>query len=286
MAKYCLSCGAAMEDGANICTRCGKMISVDVAHSMQSNGSIVPPIYQSELQGKYSQANVQRNDLSQKRRHIILILLVFIAIVFLLWYKFLAVPKLTEEECNSILSKNMQEEKEELEGLFVEKGNHEPIDFAITEISQNGLEADVTCRLSAKYKYATCEILYWYHMSYSNDSKSWQQGEEDDKEIKWNYHDLEGVWQEKDWHQSITIESDDGPSVLSVEKIEDGYRFTATDNWVDKYQGTQLEVTMDEVNSSTTGSVALFPKGYQSEMYFQRYNLSPDEGITDMEKVE
>lgn len=76
---------------------------------------------------------------------------------------------------------------------------------------------------------------------------------------------------------------------MTVEKIDGGYKFTATENWVSETLGSVVEIKMDELGSQDQiihdGSAGLFAKGYQSEQSFQRYNLSPEEGITDMEKI-
>lgn len=262
MSKYCFSCGAANANTANVCARCGKVLC---------SGNIEP-----RYKGKSSIGKIA-------------VVLIAIAALFLL-YNFIVnsrIPSLTREECKDIFFGTIQEEKNELESIYLDGKEHAPIDCDITDIEQNGNEAVVTYKLSARYKYAECDITYRCKCTYIDNSVKWREGEYE-REGNWHYHDLAGVWEERDWYTSATIEFDSGPSVMSVEETEGGYRFTASENWVEQYQGEQIEINMTDLSNSIEGmygSYRIFPKGYQWESSFQCYNLSPEEGITDMEKI-
>lgn len=275
MSKYCISCGAANTETANLCTRCGKIL-----YSMDEGGR--------------TQKSVQMVPATRHNKKIIIIisLLVVFAVACVFVFQFFdkgSISKLTEAECEAIFSHTIQEEENNLNEIFDEEREHDPVRCEITDIKQDGKNATVTYKLAAKYNYADCDLICHCNCIFLDTAEIWEEGSSK-KEYNWTYHDLEGVWEEKDWHQSWVIEGDSGPSTLSVVKTADGYQFSATDNWVDEYQDQQIEVKMSDLNEDTDfigeGLVKLFPKGYQSEYDFQCYNLSPEEGITDMEKVE
>ena len=194
------------------------------------------------------------------------------------------------------LAATIEDEKASTEEIFQEGREHDPVTCEITDVEQDGTNAMVTYKMSAHFNYADRDVTYRFGFVYDEDSEMWvkQSSERDDK---WNYHDLEGVWQEKNWRKSMTaLENDDGPSTMTVEKIDGGYKFTATENlgkidggYKTQRIGSVVEIKMDELGSQDRiihdGSAGLFAKGYQSEQSFQRYNLSPEEGITDMEKI-
>lgn len=271
MSKYCISCGAANSDTASVCIRCRRSFYV------KGSGC-----------GEPGSIHISNKKRSKGIGIIIIVMFVLFAVLFL-YIGNGRIPKLAEAECEEIFSATIQEEKRYLEGIFEERTDHEPIDCSITDIEQDGNHAIVTFKLSAKYNYADCDLVCRCNSIYIDTTETWKEGGYE-RECNWNYHDLEGSWQEKDWHRSMVMEFDSGPSTLLVEKTADGYLFTATDNWVDEYQDTQVEVKMTDLSSDSDvyseGGTRLFPKGYQSESSFQCYNLSPEEGITDMEKVE
>lgn len=271
MAKFCISCGAANSDSANMCNRCGKMLP------------------QKEIEWK------QPASVGTAKKHwvvptmVIAGVILIIGICFLLYRQSTKAPQLSEQEAESVLAGSIEKEKASTEEIFQEGREHDPVTCEIADITQDGTNATVTYKMSAHFNYADRDVTYRFGFVYDEDSEMWmkQSSERDDK---WNYHDLEGVWQEKNWRKSMTaLENDDGPSTMTVEKIDGGYKFTATENWVSETLGSVVEIKMDELGSQDQiihdGSAGLFAKGYQSEQSFQRYNLSPEEGITDMEKI-
>ncbi len=188
-----------------------------------------------------------------------------------------SVPKLSESDIESALSDTIQQEKDSLEGIFQGEREHEPIACSITDIVQDNETAVITYKFSANYNYASCDVIYHCNLIYIEASEKWKQGNSE-KEVNWDYHDLEGVWQEIDWYPGMAEQ----PSSITVEKIANGYQFTATGYWPKNLRGMQVEIKMsdlgDDISVTDDGRAAIL----RQDMYW----LSPEEGITEMEKIE
>lgn len=275
MARYCLACGASNANNGKVCCRCGKSL---LTGNMETERNVVTK-------------NIKTNKGSKSVGIIFAIIIVALLAVVLLsrFVKMVGSPKLDESEVECVLSKDILVEKNALESIFEREREHEPVTSNLEDISQDGNSAVVTYKYSAEYIYARHDVICRYNLIYIDGSDTWKQGQTE-KEYKWDYHDLEGVWQETDWSPSMVISDDSGPSKMTIKKVEGGYEFTASENWIDDTQDEQIVLTMKELNeddwNNQEGDVRLFPKGYQSESSFQCYNLSPEEGITDMEKIE
>lgn len=261
MSKICNSCGALNSDLTNICTRCGKSISF--GNKGRETKKIKPVPVQNHSVSGYI---------------IIVVLVVLFALVLL--YKFMGekrIPQLTEAECEQIFSNTIRGEKDYLKGVFQEERRDEPIACSITDIKQDGKSAVVTYKLSAKYNYADFDLTCRCNAIYIDTTETWCQTESTGRECKVNYHDLGGVWQEKESFYSE-------PKIIYVSTIPGGYTFTATANWNSDERGTEVEILMDDLepdNRDGESSIFNFPHAAR-----EHFCLSPEEGITDMEKIQ
>lgn len=289
MSKFCSSCGVGNPDNAKICLRCGKPLQMGSTPPVAQSGNHYMPLQgrPPEMPGNTS-ADVSGK--KQKSHYLLIggmVTAVLLAVV-MITHMGGGADALSKEECDVIFSSVLSETMSDITELYAEDREDKPVGKSEPEITVDGESAMVVYRLTASYNYANCEAviqgrLTWLEGDQYSDG-TWSIGSTSEVSYCWDYHDLEGTWQEKDWTQSWVQEFDEGPSTLVVEKSEAGYTFTATENWVSDYLGETVEVTTDELNQGTDGEARLIPKGYATESTFQWYNLNPEEGITDMEK--
>lgn len=259
MSKICKSCGALNSDRANTCMRCGKSIS-------------------------YGGTGGEKNKVKPEQTHFgskyIIIVGVVLLLAIVLLYKFAGnnkgVPQLTEAECEQLFSDTICEQEEYLRGIFQEERREEPIACSIADIEQDDKSAVVTYNLSAKYNYADCDLTCHCNAIYIDTTETWKQTNSE-VECKWNYHDLGGVWQQEESFYSE-------PKIIYVETRQGGYAFTATANWNSDEQGTKVEIMMDDLEpDSEDGEKSIFNFPHVTR---EPFRLSPEEGITEMEKIQ
>ena len=100
MAKFCISCGAANSDSANMCNRCGKMLP------------------QKEIEWK------QPPSVGTAKKHwvvptmVIAGVILIIGICFLLYKQSTKAPQLSGQEAESVLAATIEDEKASTEEIF------------------------------------------------------------------------------------------------------------------------------------------------------------------------
>lgn len=270
MAKYCISCGASNKDGAEFCISCRARLRPGTPSPFQKL-----PIPQMPTPSSVKKSN------RGVWAAVVIIAFILGGAVFFSRGMFIKAP--TEEEVTQLLNVHNERYIARLKSSYDENNTEKPVQVTGPEISSEGENATVTYTLLADYTYADCTVTVAYPLEYVN--KQWIYVNNNLRVSEdWNYHDIEGVWEEKDRMPSWWT-----PRTISIEKNGEGYIATALGgDWVTETLGNTVEITKDKICDISgigvcgPGEVRLFLKG-AFETYF---TLNPDCGVTDMEKIQ
>lgn len=272
MAKYCISCGAFNRDGTEYCVSCRARLQQGMMSTFPKS-----PISAAPMKPSIKKSN------KGVWAAFILIVLILVAGGAIFYSKGMYIKAPTKEEVTQLLTGRNEQYIAALESSYDENNTNRSIQITEPEISSEGENATVTYTISANYTYADCTVTIAYPLEYVN--REWIYVNKNLSITEdWNYHDIEGVWEEKDNSYSWMT-----PRAISIEKSGDGYIATVIGgDWFTETLGATVEITKDKMcNINGTvfcnpGEVRLFLKG-AFETYFI---LNPDCGITYMKKIQ